>query len=53
MKYLKAFVGKEVEGRVYRLWGGDRKLESMKLPVGSDDFWFSDLLGLSYEGNQE
>ena len=53
MKYLKAFMGKEMEGRVHRFWGGHRKLDSMKLPVRPDDFWFSDLLGLSYEGNQE
>ena len=38
-------------GDVWRLWGGHTKVEYIKASMGSNDFWFCDLLGGSCEEN--
>ena len=40
-------------GKVYRFWGGQRKVEYMKTSLQSDDFLFCELSGLSCDRNQE
>ena len=40
-------------GKVQRLWGDHTKVKYMKVPVGSDNYWFYDILSGHCEGNQE
>ena len=52
MERMKCMIQNEVGGgRVYRFWGGYRKVKYVKAPARSGNFWLCDLRGGCCEGN--